>query len=105
MVFEDTLPSVDIENNPKSGRWEVTDDGRVIAFAEYKTRPDKITFTHTEVDPDYEGQGIASRLARAALDDAVARGLRIGIYCPFIRSYVDRHPQYEQYVDTSKHHA
>lgn len=94
---------MDIENNLKKGRWEVTDDGRVIAFAEYRSRPDKISFIHTEVDPDYEGQGIASRLAQAALDDAVARGVRIGVYCPFIRTYIDRHPKYEQYVDPPKH--
>jgi predicted GNAT family acetyltransferase len=90
---------VDIENNEARSRWEVTDGGLVIAFAAYKSRPDKITFTHTEVDPDYEGKGIGSRLARTALDDAVARGLRIGVYCPFIRSYVERHPEYAQHVD------
>jgi predicted GNAT family acetyltransferase len=72
----------------------------VIGFAEYKSRPDKITFTHTEVEPEFEGQGIASRLARAALDDAVAQGVTIGVVCPFVRSYVHRHPEYQQYVDT-----
>ena len=96
---------MEIKNNQKDGRWEVTDGGRVIAFAEYKSRPDKVTFIHTEVDPDYEGQGIGSRLARTALDDAVARGVRIAIYCPFIRSYVDRHPEYAKYVDPPKSHA
>jgi predicted GNAT family acetyltransferase len=91
---------VDIQNNHKASRWEVTRDGRVIGFAEYKSRPDKITFTHTEVEPEFEGQGIASRLARAALDDAVAQGVTIGVVCPFVRSYVQRHPEYQQYVDT-----
>ena len=93
---------MEIENNEADSRWEVKLDARVIAFVEYKSRPDRVTFIHTEVDPDFEGQGIGSRLARTILDDAVARGLRVTLYCPFIRSYVDRHPEYEQYIDAPK---
>jgi hypothetical protein len=101
-AIEDTLRAVEIENNEADNRWEVKQEGRVIAFAEYKIRPDRVTFIHTEVDPDFEGQGIGSRLARTVLDDAVSRDLRIRLYCPFIRSYVDRHPDYEQYIDPPK---
>jgi uncharacterized protein len=43
-----------------------SDDGR---FAEYQLTNDLIVFTHTAVDAAYEGQGIGSALARAALDD------------------------------------
>ena len=93
---------MEIKNNEAASRWEVKLDARVIAFVEYKSRPDRVTFIHTEVDPDFEGQGIGSRLARKVLDDAVARGLRVTLYCPFIRSYVDRHPEYEQYIDAPK---
>jgi predicted GNAT family acetyltransferase len=93
---------VEIENNEADSRWEVKLDARVIAFVEYKSRPDRVTLIHTEVDPDFEGQGIGSRLARTVLDDAVARGLRVTLYCPFIRSYVGRHPEYEQYIDAPK---
>lgn len=93
---------MEIENNEADSRWEVKLDARVIAFVEYKSRPDRVTLIHTEVDPDFEGQGIGSRLARTVLDDAVARGLRVTLYCPFIRSYVDRHPEYEQYIDAPK---
>lgn len=90
---------MDIENNEENNRYEVTLDGKVVAFAEYKSRPDKITFTHTQVDPDYEGKGIGSRLAKTALDDAVSRGLRITLYCPFITAYVDRHREYAKHID------
>ena len=53
-------------------------DGRVRA------RPGVITFTHTEVDDAYEGQGLGGTLARYALDDARARGLEVRPLCPFI---------------------
>lgn len=93
---------MEIANNEAERRWEVTIDGKVVAFADYRTRPGRVIFTHTEVNPDFEGRGIGSRLARAALDDAVARELRITLYCPFIRTYVDRHPEYEPSIDAPR---
>ena len=54
----------------------------------------KRVFTHTSVDPDYEGHGVGSALARAALDDVRAHGISIVARCPFIAGYIDRHPEY-----------
>jgi predicted GNAT family acetyltransferase len=89
----------DASDNPDARRWEVREGDRVIAYAEYRLAPGRVTFTHTVVEPDHEGRGIASRLARIVLDDAVRRGLRITPRCPFIRSYVERHGEYAPHVD------
>ena len=86
-------------DNADEKRWEVTDADGLVAFAEYRLRPEAIVFTHTVVDPAYEGRGIGSRLARTVLDDAVARGLRIVPYCPFISAYLERHEKYAAHVD------
>jgi predicted GNAT family acetyltransferase len=75
-------------------------DDEVVAYAEYRLRPGAIAFTHTVVDPAYEGKGIGSRLARTVLDDAVSRGLRIVPYCPFIAAFLERHSEYGEHVDT-----
>jgi predicted GNAT family acetyltransferase len=90
---------VEISDNPDDHRWEVRDGDRVIAYAEYITAPGRVIFTHTVVEPEHEGQGIGSRLARAVLDDAVSRDLRITPRCPFIRAYTERHQEYEASVD------
>ena len=86
-------------DNADARRWEVKRGDEVIAFADYRSEPGRITFTHTLVDPDYEGRGIGSRLARTVLDDALERGLRIVPRCPFIRAYIERHEQYADNVD------
>lgn len=86
-------------DNVAAGRWEVTHGDAVVAFAEYRLSDHRIILTHTVVDPQLEGRGIGSRLARTVLDDAVARGLRIVPLCPFIRAYLDRHAEYEPHVD------
>lgn len=71
-------------------------DGEEVAgYAEYRRGPRRITFTHTVVEPRFEGRGVASRLIRHALDDSRRRGLAVTAICPFVRSYIERHEEYQ----------
>jgi hypothetical protein len=45
---------------------------------------------------------VGSALARGALDDAIHRGdRRIKVVCPFIRAWVERHPDYQELLEPS----
>ncbi len=77
----------------------MTVDGKSAGHAVYHLRGDRHIFVHTEVEDAYEGQGVASALARAALDDVAAQGGRIVPLCPFISGWIDRHPEYREMVD------
>lgn len=86
-----------INDNPGRNRYEavVVDDGdTVVGFADYSVQGRLVVLSHTEVDPAFEGHGIGSALAKAALDDVRRKGLRAVPSCPFIRSWIDRHPDY-----------
>jgi uncharacterized protein len=72
----------------------------VLGLAAYQRRGEQIVFTHTEVDPDAGGSGIGSTLVRGALDDVRARELRAVPLCPFVRAWIDRHPDYADLVDS-----
>jgi predicted GNAT family acetyltransferase len=61
---------------------------RARRLAEYRLRPPLIAFTHTLIDPRFEGQGLATRLIRAALSEARSAGLVVLPFCPFVRSYI-----------------
>lgn len=50
-------------------------------------------FSHVEVAPALEGKGVASRLVRAALADIRAQGLAIMPLCPYVLTYLRRHPE------------
>jgi predicted GNAT family acetyltransferase len=91
---------VDIEfvDNPDAHRFELRSGDELLGFVAYRLAADHITLVHTEVDPAHGGQGYAARLARAALDDARSRGLRVVPSCPYVASYVRKHPEYADLV-------
>ena len=96
------MSDVQVTNNEAEKRYEARVDGRLAGSAYYDTADDLIVFTHTEVDDDYEGQGVGSTLAQGALDDAIRRGdRRIKVVCPFIRAWVERHPDYQELLEPS----
>jgi uncharacterized protein len=95
-----------INNYPERGRYEATvttEDGEraVAGFLDYTVQGRLIVLDHTEVDPAFEGRGIGSALARAALDDTRRTGRRAVPVCPFIRSWVDRHPDYTDTIEST----
>ncbi|SES43867.1 hypothetical protein SAMN05216199_3667 [Pedococcus cremeus] len=86
----------EIVRNDAENRYEALVDGALAGFAEYALTSQTITFTHTEVDDEYEGQGVGSALAQGALDDAIRRrDRRIKVVCPFIKAWIERHPDYQ----------
>jgi predicted GNAT family acetyltransferase len=87
------------QTRERSGRYVISLDGADAGFSNYHLQDGVLTFMHTEIDPGHEGQGLGSALARGALDDARARGLRVVARCPFIASYLKRHPEFQDLVD------
>jgi GNAT superfamily N-acetyltransferase len=55
-------------------------------------------FDHTEVEPRYEGHGLAGRLVTEALDTARERGWALLPYCPYVREFLGKHPEYADLV-------
>ena len=88
-----------VEDVPERSRYELTVDGKPGGLVTYRLRPGVMVLVHTEVDDAYEGHGLGGRLARAVLDDARARGLRVRIVCPFIAEFVEQHPEYADLAD------
>ena len=79
-------------------RYEAHLDDELVGFLEYIVKHGRIALVHTEVPPEYEGQGVASALVRHALDDARARDLRVIAICEYVQGYLTRHPGDEDIV-------
>lgn len=87
-------PEIPVLHNPEASQFEAHVDG-LLAFVSYVKHGDTIIFTHTEVPKELQGRGLASILARAVLERARAEGWRVVARCPFIASYIERHPEYQ----------
>ena len=82
-----------VHDNPARQRFELEADGHV-AFSDYKRTGGVLSIMHTEVPAALNGKGIGSRLVRGLLDIARAEGVKIRPLCPFVRSYIEKHPEY-----------
>jgi predicted GNAT family acetyltransferase len=95
MSFLDRLrppPPPEIRDDPERGRLEIYVEGRRAGYTAYRRGPDAISYNHTEIKPEFEGKGLAGTLIREALARARAEGIAVLPYCPFVREYIERHP-------------
>ena len=87
---------------PDRSRFEITQDGAVVGFAQYRRRPGVIALIHTEIEPGHEGEGLGAELVTAALDTARAEGAEVLPFCPFVRSFIDAHREYADLVPAAR---
>lgn len=86
-----------VVNDSGAGRFKILTEAGT-AYLTYVESADALDLVHTKVPPELEGRGYASALARAALEDARTRHLRIIPTCPFVQGYLRRHKEYADLV-------
>jgi len=85
---------VRIERDDELGRYEIYADDHRAGFTRFRVQGDLLALDHTEIDDRYEGQGLGSDLVRHVLDEARAEGRGVLPFCPFVLSWIERHPEY-----------
>jgi predicted GNAT family acetyltransferase len=89
---------IEVTDAPGRERYELSIDGEVVGFTDYRARPGLIAFVHTEVAERLQGRGLADRLIRFALEDARTRGLAVLPFCPFVKAFIERQREFEALV-------
>lgn len=84
----------EVVNAAEASRFELRGDNGDVAVLDYRRSPDVLHLLHTEVPPSLEGNGYGSALVRFALESARREGIGVGAVCPFVRRYLQRHPEY-----------
>jgi predicted GNAT family acetyltransferase len=84
--------AITVRDNPTEHRYEIQDGDQLAGFCEYKLTQHKIAFTHTQIDPAFNGRGLAHQLVTEELDDARRRGLAVLPFCPYVRKVIAREP-------------
>jgi predicted GNAT family acetyltransferase len=94
----DDLPRA-VTDAADAHRYEIRLGDELAGFGVYHRRGGRAYFVHTEIDPAFEGKGLGSTLVKGMLDHERQLGEPIVPLCPFVRTYVDRHPEYADLVD------
>lgn len=94
-----------MRDDPALDRFEIRVGGELAGFAVYERVEGPVPFVHTEIDERFGGRGLASTLIAGALDEMRARGREILPVCPFVRSFVQRHPDYLDLVPAARREA
>jgi predicted GNAT family acetyltransferase len=87
-----TDPTVaDVVHNTAESRFELILDGHLAELG-YRLDGDKIVFEHTRVADELGGRGIGGLLAKAGIDHAASNGLTVVPTCPFVKGWLEKHP-------------
>ncbi|OUZ09282.1 GNAT family N-acetyltransferase [Aeromicrobium sp. PE09-221] len=90
--------STEVSHNESEQRYEIRVDGELAGHLVAEPDGDVVVLPHTEVDERFEGQGLASQLVTAALEDLRARGQRIRPTCPYVKKFLEKHTEYADLV-------
>lgn len=86
--------AIPVVHDTNAKRFEINLDGET-AYSKYLLAGGKIIIEHTEVPEALEGRGLAGRIVSTALDYARAQNLKVLPVCPFAKSYIGRHREYQ----------
>ena len=84
-----------VTEQPARHRYEISVDGALAGFTTFTVDGDVAIMSHTKIDRAYEGRGLATSLIGSALDDLRERDLTVVPRCPFVRAFIDEHPEYQ----------
>jgi uncharacterized protein len=91
---------IDVTRNEERSRYEISLDGRVVGFADYRRHGDTVVFTHTVIERSMREQGLGAELVRHALDDVRAAGGSVIPQCWYVAQFIDEHREYADLLAT-----
>ena len=94
MSDDELESSIRVVDEPDEGRFAIWVGEEVAGYTLYERHADAYALMHTEIRPEFEHQGLASRLIRSTLDQLAASEVGVLPYCPFVRRFISEHREY-----------
>ena len=96
--MEIPLPPLEVTNNKERLQFEIH-VGDQLARLKYRIGEETIELIHTEVPKSLSGRGFGAQLAHTALEFAAAHRLQVIPTCPYVQTYLKRHPDYSKLTE------
>jgi predicted GNAT family acetyltransferase len=90
---------MNVEHDEGQQRFVIHFEGEDAELRYDRPSPKLIDLQHTYVPDSARGHGAAETLARAAFDFARTHKLRVVPSCPFVRHWLEAHPELLDIVD------
>ena len=91
--------AISVTDVPDRERFEArVESGEVAGFMTYQVTGGIIAYTHTEVMPEFAGQGVGSQIAAAVMQDARDRGRSVVPLCPFLVKWLDKYHDFDDII-------
>lgn len=94
MYREECRVSTVVQDNPDASRFEITVDGELAGFVDYRRVGDEYALPHTRIFTAHEGHGLGGRLVQGTLETIRQRGGTVLPYCPFVPKVIRDNPEY-----------
>lgn len=96
------MTTTTVRDNSGASRFEITVDGELAGFVDYREHDGEYALPHTRVLPAYEGRGIGSELVVGTLKEIRRRGGTVLPYCPFVPKVIRDNPEFVELVPTDQ---
>ena len=100
--MEPSPAAIELRKDETNRLYEALIDGEVVGTLAYETTGGRVSLSHSFVDENHRHRGVASALARYALEDLSQSQTKTGIYCGFVADYVEDHPEWKDAVDINR---
>jgi len=91
-------PETALRDNEVEDQFELLVDGAPAGILTYSIEDGDYALNHEQIDPSFQGLGMGSQLVSLALDQIRSKGRGVLPYCPFVLSFMQRHPEYQDLV-------
>ncbi|WP_394216137.1 GNAT family N-acetyltransferase [Brachybacterium vulturis] len=85
--------AIAVRDNPRAERYEAVRGDEIVGIVTYARTRRRLELIHTVTDSAHRGEGVASVLVRTVLAEARAAELPVLVICPFVESWLQRHPE------------
>ncbi|AXT84594.1 GNAT family N-acetyltransferase [Aeromicrobium sp. A1-2] len=83
-----------VQDNPSSSRFEITVDGELAGYVDYRKDGTEYALPHTRIFTDFEGRGLGGQLISGALAEIASRGGSVLPFCPFVPKVIRDNPEF-----------
>ena len=87
-----------VQNDEQKRQFHAEVEGHKAHLDYVKEKDGTLNLVHTEVAPALRGRGVGEAVVRYALDAARSAGVKVIPTCPFVKKFVERHPDYRDLV-------